>query len=145
AYFLLVNGGANAGEAQGHPHRGPVVTAIPLTAAERIFFLGFTGLAESATMCDARAATEAVASSLFGAGSQERLSTTDAWLAVGLTDVICNGQPPETPTDLVATALSSSRISLSWTDNSSSEDGYTLERSTDGVNFAEIATLAQNS
>jgi Zn-dependent metalloprotease len=144
AFYLLVNGGRNAGEAEGHPHSGPQVAGIGLSAAERIFFPAFTGLAEDATMCDARAATEAVAAALFGADSQEQLSTTDAWLAVGLTDVVCLGLPPEAPTALTATALSSSRISLAWTDNSSSEDGFKLERSSDGVSFSEIATLDVN-
>jgi Zn-dependent metalloprotease/outer membrane protein W len=145
AFYLLVNGGRNAGEAQGHPHSGPLVAGIGLAAAERIFFPAFTGLAENATMCDARAATETVATALFGAGSAEKLSTTDAWLAVGLTDVICLGLPPEAPTDLVATALSSSRIGLAWTDNSFSEDGFKVERSTDGASFSEIATLGPNA
>ena len=57
AFYLLVNGGSNAGEAQGHGHTGPVVTGIDLADAERIFFLAFTALAEQADMCDARAAT----------------------------------------------------------------------------------------
>jgi len=42
-------------------------------------------------MCDARAATEAAAESLFGASSQQAQSTTDAWVAVGLTDAVCGG------------------------------------------------------
>jgi titin len=145
AFYLLVNGGRNAGEAEGHPHRGPEVGGIGLAAAERIVFPAFTGLAENATMCDARAATESVAAALFGPDSAERLSTTDAWLAVGLTDVVCLGLPPEAPTGLGATALSSSRIGLLWTDNSSSEDGFKLERSSDGVSFSEIATLGPNA
>src|SRR5436189_4067019 len=33
------------------------------------------------------------------------------------------------PTSLTATAVSSSQISLTWTDNSSSEIGYLIERS----------------
>jgi Zn-dependent metalloprotease len=145
AYYLVVNGGRNAGEAEGHPHTGPLVTGIGLAAAEQIFFLGFTSLAETATMCDARAATEAAAASLHGASSQERLSTTDAWLAVGLTDTVCNGAPPEAPTGLSATPVASSRVNLAWTDNSSSEDGFKVERSTDGVSFAQIASVPANT
>jgi Zn-dependent metalloprotease/transcriptional regulator CtsR len=144
AFYLLVNGGSNAGEAQGHPHTGPVVTGIALADAERIFFLAFTALAEQADMCDARAATETVAESLFGAGSQQRLSTTDAWLAVGLTDVACGLAPPAAPTNLTAAAVSSSRINLAWTDNSFDEEGFSIERSTDGTTFLVVATVGPN-
>ncbi|MDI6791578.1 MAG: fibronectin type III domain-containing protein [bacterium] len=36
--------------------------------------------------------------------------------------------PPEAPSDLVAEAISSSRIDLSWQDNSLDEDGFKIER-----------------
>ena len=81
AYYLLVNGGSNAGEARGHAHSAPAVTSIALADAEKIFFLGYTALTQNATMADARVATEAVASSL---GAQQLQSTTDAWVAVGV-------------------------------------------------------------
>ena len=145
AFYLLVSGGSNAGEARGHGHIGPVVTAIGLAAAERIFFVAFTGLAENATMCDARFATEAAAEAFYGPGSQQRLSTTDAWLAVGLTDVACGLAPPAAPSNLTAAAVSSSRINLAWTDNSIDEDGFKVERSADGVTFTEIATVGANA
>ena len=35
AYYLVVNGGSNAGEAHGHPHTGPVVTGIGVVSASR--------------------------------------------------------------------------------------------------------------
>ena len=92
AFYLLVNGGSNAGEALGHSHSGPVVTGISLADAEEIFFLGFIGLTQDATMADARVATEAFASSLFGAASQQLQSTGDAWAAVGVGAV--PNQPP---------------------------------------------------
>lgn len=41
-------------------------------------------------------------------------------------------QPPYDPTNLIAAAISSSRINLSWQDNSSIESGYKIERSTNG-------------
>jgi predicted phage tail protein len=36
-------------------------------------------------------------------------------------------------------------VSVGWTDNSSNETGFKLERSQDGVTFAEIATLGSNA
>ena len=43
--------------------------------------------------------------------------------------------PPTAPGNLAAAAVSSSRIDLTWTDNSSNEQGFKVERSTDGVTF----------
>jgi hypothetical protein len=49
------------------------------------------------------------------------------------------------PTGLTATAVSSSRINLAWTDNANNEAGFALERSTNGVNFVVIAFLGANT
>jgi len=38
------------------------------------------------------------------------------------------GEPPAAPSDLTATLVSSSQISLSWSDNSNNEDGFKIER-----------------
>ena len=91
AYYLLVNGGLNASCSSSSDHDSehctgnetPVI-GIDLAKAEQIFYLGFTGLNQNATMAMARAATEAVASGLFGPSSQERQATADAWSAVGV-------------------------------------------------------------
>jgi Fibronectin type III domain len=53
-------------------------------------------------------------------------------------------QPPAAPTNLLATAISSSQIILSWTDNSTSETGFQVQRSSDGVTFTLIASLGAN-
>ncbi len=84
AYYLLVNGGRNAGEARGHAHTGPVVTKIGLDAAEHIFYDGFTSLPSTATMSQARAATVKAAITRYGARSQQAISTAAAWEAVGV-------------------------------------------------------------
>ncbi|MCU0439627.1 MAG: fibronectin type III domain-containing protein [Raineya sp.] len=48
--------------------------------------------------------------------------------------------PPTAPTTLTATAVSSSQINLSWTDNANNETAYKVERSPDGINgWTEIA------
>jgi len=51
---------------------------------------------------------------------------------------------PAAPSGLVATAASSTQINLAWTDNSNNEDGFRIERSTDGANFSEIGTVGAN-
>ncbi|MBI5442182.1 MAG: multicopper oxidase domain-containing protein, partial [Deltaproteobacteria bacterium] len=48
--------------------------------------------------------------------------------------------PPFAPSDLVATA-SGSGVSLTWTDNSSDETGFTLRRSVNGGPFEMLLTL----
>ncbi len=52
--------------------------------------------------------------------------------------------PPSPPTGLAAVPESSSSINLTWADGSSNETGSKIERSTDGTNFTEIATVPQN-
>ena len=51
---------------------------------------------------------------------------------------------PNAPTNLTASALSSSQINLSWTDNSANEDGFKIERKTSGGTYAEITTVGPN-
>ncbi len=52
---------------------------------------------------------------------------------------------PAAPSNLVVTALSTSQISVTWNDNSTNESNFILERSTDGVNFTQIAAPAANA
>lgn len=49
------------------------------------------------------------------------------------------------PTNLTATAITSSAISLSWTDNATGEDGYKLERKIGTGPYTEITTLSANA
>ena len=51
----------------------------------------------------------------------------------------------DAPSNLTATAVSSSRINLAWTDNSNNEVGFRILRSPDGSKFAQIATVGANS
>ena len=53
--------------------------------------------------------------------------------------------PLSIPTSLSATAVSSSQINLTWTDNSSSESGYKIEQSpVDNLHFTEVGTVGPN-
>jgi glucose/arabinose dehydrogenase len=52
---------------------------------------------------------------------------------------------PTAPSGLQLSAPSSQQINLSWTDNSNNEQGFRIQRSTDNVNFANIATTPANT
>lgn len=49
--------------------------------------------------------------------------------------------PPIAPTNLQVTSVDFMAISLAWTDASSDEDGFWIDRSQDGETFATIATV----
>jgi len=48
--------------------------------------------------------------------------------------------PNGAPSGLTLTVISDTEIQLDWTGGSTNEDGFSIERSTDGVTYSEIAT-----
>jgi hypothetical protein len=72
---------------------------------------------------------------------QSSVSSSDLSFDLELTGLIA----PAAPSGLVATAVSRSRINLSWTDNSTNESGFRIERSTNGTSFSQIATVGANT
>lgn len=125
AYFLLINGGKNAGcdttGSGGHTHSADCdvsVAGLGLAKAEQIFYKGFTSLPSSATMGNARASTEAVAVATYGSGSPEHLSTSAAWQAVG----VAAGATPPPSCDVAVTSVPfesahpySNNMNCTWT------------------------------
>ena len=53
--------------------------------------------------------------------------------------------PPAAPSNLAATAQGASTVNLSWVDNSNNESGFKIERSTDNVNFTQVALASVNA
>jgi hypothetical protein len=53
--------------------------------------------------------------------------------------------PPATPWGLVAKSADPQSVDLTWPDNSAVEDGYEVQRSTDGVSFGTVANLPAGS
>jgi transcriptional regulator CtsR len=84
-------------------------------------------------------------SSVSGGGSRSLgnapSSTSSDWaILVKRTDT--PSTPPAAPSNLAASAASSSQINLSWTDNASNEDGFKIERKTgSGGTWAQVATV----
>jgi PKD repeat protein len=52
---------------------------------------------------------------------------------------------PNSPSNLVATAISYNQINLSWADISTNEAGFKVERSLDGTNFTQVAQVLTNT
>jgi fibronectin type 3 domain-containing protein len=50
--------------------------------------------------------------------------------------------PPAAPDGLAARAISTTRVDLSWNDNSDNETSFRIERCTDGINYIEVADVA---
>jgi FtsP/CotA-like multicopper oxidase with cupredoxin domain len=46
----------------------------------------------------------------------------------------------KSPTNLTAALQAGPQVSLAWTDNAANETGFSVQRSTDGVNFVQIGT-----
>jgi hypothetical protein len=59
-------------------------------------------------------------------------------------DAVATPTPPVAPSNLTATAASSSQVNLSWTDNSTNETGFKIERCQGAgcTTFTQIATVA---
>lgn len=58
--------------------------------------------------------------------------------------VILPGNPPAAPSNLAASAASSSQIDLTWSDNSNNETLFNIQRSTDGSSFSFHASVTAN-
>ncbi len=65
--------------------------------------------------------------------------------AQSVSDLINLGTAPTAPNTLVATLQAGPQVRLTWTDTASNEGGFVIQRSTDGVNFAQIATAPARS
>lgn len=65
--------------------------------------------------------------------------------ATGILTISGTYVPPAAPTGLNATAFSSSRIDLTWTDNATTETGYKIERRTETGTYSQIGTAGVNA
>jgi len=71
-------------------------------------------------------------------------STGYYWGSNAATITVTSGVPPA-PTNLTATAVARSQIDLAWTNNATNATGIAVQRSTDNLNFTQIATLGAST
>lgn len=63
-------------------------------------------------------------------------------IGIGIPFAKRRGWAAEAPTGLSATVVSDTEITLNWTNVDTTGDGVSIERSTDGVTYAEVDTVA---
>lgn len=68
----------------------------------------------------------------------------DSATATGFRVAINNPLPPAPPSNLIATPASDPKVTLNWTDNSSNEDTFVIQRSYDNVNWSTIGWTKTN-
>lgn len=61
-----------------------------------------------------------------------------------ISPVITLPEPPLSPSNLTGTRTNDGRALLTWVDNSDVEEGFAVERSTDGTSFTEQVRLIEN-
>jgi autotransporter-associated beta strand protein len=141
-------------------------TGLTATAASGCEIdLGWTNQATNAMSIEILRSTDNVHFSQIGAAANNFTNFADTSLPTGATyyyQVVANNadgnspssniahastqaaQPPATPSGLTATGVATNEIDLTWTDTSGNEDGFNLERSTNGGNYTTIGMVAAN-
>jgi autotransporter-associated beta strand protein len=125
--------------------------------------LAWTNNTTNATSIVIQRSTDGVTFSQIGAVTRSATNYADTSLPTGTTyyyQVVANNadgnspfsnaahastqaaQPPAAPSGLTAVAISTNQINLTWIDNSANEDGFNIERSTDGGNYSSLAMVA---
>ncbi|MBV9927520.1 MAG: S8 family serine peptidase [Acidobacteria bacterium] len=76
---------------------------------------------------------------------QANLALVQGDSTTSMVKVVEASLPPAAPGTLKAAVVSKSQINLTWVDASADETGFKVERSTDGVTYTQLTTLAVNS
>ncbi len=156
-FYRAINVGGPATVIDGHNWEGEATTNYGTNSDPNPFSLkNSLGYVVPATLTyDAVNRTARLQPSSALNGSSNYTATVKGG-ATGVSDLAGNRLPndvawtfatgtavPAAPSSLVATAVSSTQISLFWNDNSSNETGFKIERKTGaGGTYSQIATVA---
>jgi FtsP/CotA-like multicopper oxidase with cupredoxin domain len=86
----------------------------------------------------------------FNAATAANLTDPTSYLTGGTPSNMVNtpdlpAAAPTAPSNLKASLQTGPKVRLTWTDNSTNETGFTLEKSMDGVNFTFLKTVTSNT
>ena len=101
-----------------------------------------TELAAINEICTLQGVTDGHVTNLSGLNAiagDDFVSNLAAWNYIQANEVLNKVKPPS---GLTLTGLTTTSIKIDWTDNSNNEDSFKIERSTDGVNYSEITSVA---
>ena len=137
------------------------LTATAVSGCE--IYLAWTNNATNATSIVIQRSTDNVHFSQIGATANNGTNFADTSLPTGTTyyyQVVANNadgnspvsntahasteaaQPPAAPGSVTANGVATNQVNLTWMDNSTNEDGFNLERSTNGGNYSSIGMVA---
>lgn len=78
-------------------------------------------------------------------GVYDVVATNDSGSATSATATLTVSSPPVGPTSLSVTSVDFDRVALAWSDQSTTETGFKIERSTNNVSWVQVATVGANT
>lgn len=110
-FYLLTAGGSGSNDNNDSFN----VTRIGITKAAKIAYRTEANyLSSNSTFADARTAAITAATDLYGAGSQEVISTTNAWYAVGVGAEYVQTCSLAAPTNFAGSNINDNGFTLTW-------------------------------
>lgn len=143
-YYTLTLGGSGTNDnADSYS-----VTAIGIEKGGDIVYASIQYLTPTSQYADFRVATIQSAQDLYGTGSQEEISVTNAWYAVGVGSAYSGNmgdtESPTDPTGLISSNITASSFDMSWNASTDNVGVTEYEVYIDGVSDGLTASTSYN-